>query len=47
MSGYTGDDVIERGLLAPGSPLEAKPFTPDRLAWKVRDILDGGVVRES
>ncbi|MGE5927297.1 MAG: response regulator, partial [Gemmatimonadota bacterium] len=47
MSGYTGDDVVERGLLAPGSPLESKPFTPTRLAWKVREMLDGGVVRES
>jgi len=41
MSGYTGDDVIERGLLAPGSPLESKPFTPDHLAARVRSMLDG------
>lgn len=47
MSGYTGDDVVERGLLAPGSPLESKPFTPTRLAWKVREMLDGDVVRGS
>ena len=47
MSGYTGDDVIERGLLAPGSPLESKPFTPTRLAWKVREMLDGGAIRGS
>ncbi len=47
MSGYTGDDVVERGLLAPGSPLESKPFTPTRLAWKVREMLDADVVRGS
>ncbi|HEX6643375.1 MAG TPA: response regulator [Gemmatimonadales bacterium] len=40
MSGYTGKDVLERGLLEPGATLEQKPFTPDRLALRVREILD-------
>jgi two-component system, cell cycle sensor histidine kinase and response regulator CckA len=40
MSGYTGDDVIQRGLLAPGAPFQQKPFTPAGLAAKVRSMLD-------
>jgi two-component system, cell cycle sensor histidine kinase and response regulator CckA len=41
MSGYTGDDVIQRGLLEPGMPFQQKPFTPEGLARKVREMLDG------
>jgi PAS domain S-box-containing protein len=40
MSGYTGDDVIQRGLLDPGAPFQQKPFTPESLARKVREMLD-------
>jgi two-component system, cell cycle sensor histidine kinase and response regulator CckA len=40
MSGYTGEDVIQRGLLAPGAPFQQKPFTPVALAAKVRSMLD-------
>ncbi len=40
MSGYTGDDVIQRGLLEPNVPFQQKPFTPEGLARKVRDMLD-------
>jgi PAS domain S-box-containing protein len=40
MSGYTGDDVIQRGLLEPGVPFQQKPFTPEGLARKVRAMLD-------
>ncbi len=41
MSGYTGEDVIQRGLLDPGVPYQQKPFTPEGLARKVREMLDG------
>jgi two-component system cell cycle sensor histidine kinase/response regulator CckA len=44
MSGYTGDDVIQRGLLEPGVPFQQKPFTPEGLARKVREMLDGRLV---
>ena len=37
MSGYTGD----RGVLEDGLPFLAKPFSPEDLATKVRDVLDG------
>ena len=40
MSGYTGDDVVHRGLLEPGAPFQQKPFTPVGLATKVRSMLD-------
>ncbi|HEX5386455.1 MAG TPA: PAS domain S-box protein [Gemmatimonadales bacterium] len=40
MSGYTGEDVVERGLLSPGALFEQKPFAPDRLAQRVRQVLD-------
>jgi CheY-like chemotaxis protein len=39
-SGYTGDDVIQRGLLEPGAPFQQKPFTPEALAAAVREMLD-------
>jgi PAS domain S-box-containing protein len=40
MSGYTGEDVVQRGLLDPGAPFQQKPFTPGTLATKVRAMLD-------
>jgi two-component system cell cycle sensor histidine kinase/response regulator CckA len=40
MSGYTGEDVVQRGLLDPGTPFQQKPFTPAGLALKVRQMLD-------
>jgi CheY-like chemotaxis protein len=40
MSGYTGEDVVQRGLLDPGAPFQQKPFTPRTLAAKVRAMLD-------
>jgi CheY-like chemotaxis protein len=41
MSGYTTDDAIVRhGVLDSGIAFIAKPFTPDGLAAKVRDVLD-------
>jgi FixJ family two-component response regulator len=45
LSGYTGDDVIQRGLLEPGVPFQQKPFTPEGLGRKVREMLDGRSAR--
>jgi two-component system cell cycle sensor histidine kinase/response regulator CckA len=42
MSGYTGEDVVQRGLLTAGEPFIQKTFTPELLAERVRDLLDGG-----
>jgi len=40
MSGYPGDAVVQRGTLPAGSAFLQKPFSPDGLARKVRDVLD-------
>jgi len=40
MSGFTGEDVVRRGLLDPGVPFQQKPFHPDALAKQVRELLD-------
>jgi PAS domain S-box-containing protein len=40
MSGYPGDAVVQHGELPPGSAFLQKPFSPDTLARKVRDVLD-------
>jgi CheY-like chemotaxis protein len=42
MSGYTDDAIVHHGVLDPGIAYIQKPFTPDALASKVREILDGG-----
>ena len=40
MSGYPGDAVVQHGELPVGSAFLQKPFSPDSLARKVRDVLD-------
>jgi len=45
MSGYTDDALTHHGVLEPGVALLEKPFTPTRLAAKVREVLEeAGVV---
>ena len=39
MSAYTEDDAINIGMLSPGTTFIEKPFSPDELAAKVRDVL--------
>ena len=40
MSGHTDDAVLRRGIREEGVFFLQKPFTPDSLARKVRDLLD-------
>ena len=42
MSGYPGDAIAERGVFETGVCI-AKPFTPERLALKIRAVLGGPV----
>jgi two-component system, cell cycle sensor histidine kinase and response regulator CckA len=41
MSGYTDDAIVHHGVLDADTPFIQKPFAPDVLARKVRDVLDG------
>lgn len=41
MSGYTDDAIGQHGALEPGLNYLQKPFAPDTLARKVREVLDG------
>src|SRR5215470_955253 len=41
MSAYTEDDAINIGILSRGTAFIEKPFSPDELVSKVRDVLNG------
>jgi signal transduction histidine kinase/ActR/RegA family two-component response regulator len=43
MSAYTEDDAVNIGILNPGTAFIEKPFGPDDLANKVRDVLTGNI----
>ena len=39
MSGYTDEAMVHHGILGSGAPFLQKPFLPDTLARKVREVL--------
>jgi CheY-like chemotaxis protein len=41
MSGYTDAAVVENRFIQPGSVFLQKPFSPDALKAKIRELLDG------
>jgi two-component system cell cycle sensor histidine kinase/response regulator CckA len=42
-SGYTGLDVVRRGLLEEGREFLQKPLAPETLARRVRELIDARV----
>ena len=40
MSGYSADVLSSRGIMHSGGAFIAKPFAPDALAFKVRELLE-------
>jgi CheY-like chemotaxis protein len=42
MSGYTDDSVLRHGVETSATPFVQKPFTPEVLLRRVRQVLDGG-----
>jgi CheY-like chemotaxis protein len=45
MSGYSDDALIRRGVVEEGTAFLQKPFTPEALAHKVREVLDADLTR--
>jgi two-component system cell cycle sensor histidine kinase/response regulator CckA len=43
MSGYTDDAIVRHGVLDDGMPFLQKPFTPDALARKVKELIEQSV----
>jgi CheY-like chemotaxis protein len=42
MSGYQGDAIWYQGPIPPDASILSKPFTPERLLDKIREVLDTG-----
>jgi two-component system cell cycle sensor histidine kinase/response regulator CckA len=40
-SGYTGNVIVHHDAPGPSTPFIQKPFSPEKLAHKVREVLDG------
>ncbi len=47
MSGYTEEAIGSRGVFGPGTAFLEKPFSPDALVRKIREVLDAGRSEDS
>ena len=47
ISGYPGSEVVARGLLRDGLPSLNKPFSPDALAMRVRQLLSASAQQQA
>jgi CheY-like chemotaxis protein/nitrogen-specific signal transduction histidine kinase len=47
VSGFAGDEVERRGLLEAGRPFLSKPFSPELLVERVREVLAGRTAASS
>ena len=41
VSGYSDDEVMRRGVLAGEKAFLQKPFTPEQLLQKIREVMSG------
>jgi FixJ family two-component response regulator len=41
VSGYTDDAIVHHGVLEPGTAFLEKPFNPEQLVRRVREVLSG------
>jgi two-component system, cell cycle sensor histidine kinase and response regulator CckA len=41
MSGYSEDDIVERGVFSQGTPFLMKPFTSEALKRRIGEVLEG------
>ncbi|HET8546491.1 MAG TPA: response regulator, partial [Bryobacteraceae bacterium] len=46
VSGYTDSAIVHHGILEEGTVFLQKPFTPEQIAGKVREVLDERAGRE-
>jgi signal transduction histidine kinase len=40
MSAYPGDTIVQRGVIKPSTPFLSKPFAPETLGRRIREVLD-------
>ena len=46
VSGYTDDAIVRQGILEPGLAFLYKPFSPNEILLKLREVLDGPPIRQ-